>query len=302
MLVAAEIDNGLSEAILRTLQYYAWFSYPLQEAEIRDNCAMLCKEDALRPHLQRLQEEGKVYCCEGYYSPSAEVASLVERRILGNARAARDVQRAEQIGRLIFTTPFVQFVGISGSLSKGYSDANTDFDFFIITRKNRLWISRTLLHLFKKLTFLVGQQHKFCMNYFLDESALTLAERNIYTATELRTMIPVCGAGTYTRLMDANRWVYNFLPNGRQEGLNRQPENDGLFKKAFSGLLGLCNPDGVNHFLMRITDSKWRRKWARKGYPAEDYELAFKTTLHISKNHPANYQKRILEALSRKEP
>jgi hypothetical protein len=301
MLVVTDTDK-LGEAIYRTLQYYAWFSYPLKAGEILRNCGLPCSEEELLPHLHMLQEQGRVHGLNGYYSPSPDIEALVERRSLGNERAIKELRRARTVGRLIFQAPFVCFVGISGSLSKGYSDAHTDFDFFIITRKDRLWISRTLLHLFKKLTFLVGQQHKFCMNYFLDDSALLLEERNIYTATELSSMVPVAGAATYHRLMEANSWLRHFLPN--YLGEEHAPLNDkgSLMKGFFTALLGLINPSGLNRFLMRLTDQKWRRKWARKGFPAEDYNLAFKTTLHISKNHPANYQKRILEALSRKAP
>jgi len=301
MPVVTDTDIGLSEAISRTLQYYAWFSYPLQAAEIRRNCGMACSEEEMRHHLSILQEQGEVYSLNGYFSPSADIEALVERRILGNDRALKDIRRARIIGRLIYHAPFVRFVGISGSLSKGYSDQHTDFDYFIITQKDRLWISRTLLHLFKKLTFIVGQQHKFCMNYFLDESALTLEERNIYTATELSSMIPVCGAGPYRRLIEANSWVRHFLPNYRGDEQAPIKDKGSLIKSLFSALISVMNPSGLNRFFMRLTDHKWRRKWARKGYPAEDYNLAFKTTLHISKNHPANYQKRILEALSRKD-
>jgi hypothetical protein len=68
-----------------------------------------------------------------------------------------------------------------------------------------------------------------------------------------------------------------------------------------SGVIDVLQPGSVNRMLMRMTDTKWQKKWARKGYPAEDYDLAFKTRINISKNHKANYQKRLLEALRPKE-
>jgi hypothetical protein len=39
---------------------------------------------------------------------------------------------------------------------------------------------------------------------------------------------------------------------------------------------------------MRLTAGKWQKKWAERNYPMSDYKIAFKTTLHMSKNHPAN--------------
>ncbi len=301
MLMDIEVNDKLGAAIDRTLQYYAFFRYPLQAAEIRQSCPLPCSEEAVQCHLERMLDRGAVFTAQGYYSSSPDISELLRRRLDGNARAAADIARAKRAGRIIYQFPFVSFVGISGSLSKGYSDAQADFDFFIVTRRDRLWISRTVLHLFKKLTFAVGAQHRFCMNYFIDESALPLEERNIYTATELSSLLPVCGTETYRALMQANAWVRQALPNfGHAEAAGMYDEAHWL-KRGSAALLNRLRPAALNGFLMRLTDVKWRRKWSRKGFPAEDYDLAFKTTLHISKNHRANYQKRILEALDRKE-
>jgi hypothetical protein len=46
---------------------------------------------------------------------------------------------------------------------------------------------------------------------------------------------------------------------------------------------------------MELTDKKWRKKWARKNFPMEAYDLAFKTRLYVSKNHDKNYQEKILK-------
>jgi hypothetical protein len=93
----------------------------------------------------------------------------------------------------LYRFPFVRGIGISGSLSKNYADEDADIDFFIITSRNHLWIARTFLHGLKKLSFLVGKQDWYCMNYFIDEEALVIAEKNIFTATEVVTLKPVCG-------------------------------------------------------------------------------------------------------------
>src|SRR6266478_4413244 len=98
-----------------------------------------------------------------------------------------------KIGRFLSRFPYVTGVGISGSLSKMDAREKADFDFFIVTKANRLWIARTIMHLFKKLTFITGKQHLYCMNYYLDEKALQLRDQNIYTAVEAITLIPVSG-------------------------------------------------------------------------------------------------------------
>lgn len=302
MPTLTEVDKRLGMAIDRALQYYGFFRYPLKISEIRRACQEVCTEEEVRAYLNTRVAQGKAFALDGYYAQTADLPALLERRLKGNAKAERDIKKARRCGRFIYQFPFVRFVGISGSLSKGYSDERTDFDFFIVTAGNRLWICRTLLHLFKKLTFLAGRQHDYCMNYFIDEHALSLEEQNIYTATELSSIIPVCGAGTYQQLLQANAWVWNMLPNSKSPEAKEVYDANGAGKRILTACINLLHPAGLNRFFMWLTDTKWRRKWARKGYPAADYPLAFKTTLHISKNHPANYQKRILEELKPKDP
>jgi len=40
----------------------------------------------------------------------------------------------------------------------------------------------------KKLSFIIGQQHHLCMNYFIDEHYLRLDEKNLFTRIELSTL------------------------------------------------------------------------------------------------------------------
>jgi len=288
-------------AISSTLQYYAFFRYPLTASEIHQRAAACCTLKEVTEYLNELEILGQLYTHEGYYTLLNDAPALVARRKAGKIQADKDLVQARRIGTFIYQFPFVKFVGISGSLSKGFADRNSDFDFFIVTSGNRLWIARTLLHLFKKMTFAVGQQHKFCMNYFIDEHALCLEEQNIYTATELSSLLPICGAACYHELMAANKWCIDFLPNWQKIKPEATIKNNRTLAGKFAEwAINKFWPEHWNKKLMNLTDAKWQRKWARKDYPADDYGLAFKTTLHVSKNHKANYQKKVLEQVNKK--
>jgi hypothetical protein len=200
--------------------------------------------------------------------------------------------KARRAAKFISLFPFVKFVGISGSLSKGYADERTDFDFFIVTAANTLWICRTLLHLTKKMSYLVGKQHWMCMNYFIDEQKLELEEKNIFTQIELSTLVPVYNQDMYRSILLSNK---NNLPNLEYLGLNPDEDMQDAMPSFKKEKNTWWRP--LNLWLMKLTDKKWRRKWQKKGYPMSDYALAFKTTPYISKNHPKNYQKTILKQL-----
>jgi len=295
----AETNDSIPAGILLTLKYFGIFSYPLHPAEIHRFHSHSCSLKAVETSLALLNSEGRVTVSpEGFYSLAGGENWSAARKA-GNKKALEILARAGRYTRIIKSFPFVEAVAISGSLSKYFAGEDADIDYFIIARRNRLWIARSLLHMFKKLTFLNGSQHCFCMNYFLDEEALELTDKNLYTAIELVTLIPVYNAEKISALKNVNNWTCNFLPNATQEQDLKylQETRRGLIKKMAEWMLNLLWPEKVNRFLMRFTDQKWRKKWQKKGFPMEEYDQAFFTSLHVSKNHPANFQKRILSAL-----
>jgi len=286
---------------LSVLEYFELFFYPLRAEEILSYSSVICTPEEISSALEEQLAHHKIYEHNNYYSVNKDIKQQVIKREKGNKIAVIKTIDAKRIGRFIFGFPFVKFVGISGSLSKGYAGEKCDYDFFIITSNNRLWICRTILHLFKKITFLAGQQDKFCMNYFIDESALKIEEKNRFTATELLTLIPINRNKIYDDFLSSNNWIHSFFPNNKlcaDTNIKTEPVRFG--KKFLEFIFDHLFPRKLNKALMKLTDLKWRNKWARKDFPMEDYDLAFKTTLHVSKNHPLNHQKKVLEHLKKK--
>jgi hypothetical protein len=80
--------------------------------------------------------------------------ALVDRRRNGNRKANQLLAKANEITKLLYNFPYVRAIGIQVLYSKNFADKNADIDYFIITKANRLWIARTLMHLYKKLPFL----------------------------------------------------------------------------------------------------------------------------------------------------
>jgi hypothetical protein len=141
------------------------------------------------------------------------------------------------------------------------------------------------------------------MNYFIDTSSLTIVHQNQYSAIETATLMPVYGIAWIEKFVQENNWIKRFLPNSKNNldehfllKKRKQP-----VKSFFENLANLLFPEQINLFFMEITDKKWRRKWSRKEYDPQDYEKAFYTSLHISKNHPVDYEKKVLKALKNTE-
>mgnify|MGYP000877726963 CR=1 FL=1 len=296
-MVGTIVEYDKKEKILAVLKYFAIFRYPLKTEEIIGHCSVACSQSEIGTLLEELLQQKSAFFCKGYYANSPNIADWVQEREQANSLAQEKILSAARVARFIFAFPFVEFVGISGSLSKGVADSKSDFDFFILTSPERLWIARSILHAFKKLTFLVGAQHRLCMNYFMDVSHPELEEKNIFTAVELSSMLPVCGLKVYEQFMRKNEWIKSILPNTYTPFIQTPVIKDKPVLFRLMELPFLPFAGWLNKKLMKLTDTKWRKKWARKNYPPEDYELAFRTTLYQSKNHPANHQKRTLEIL-----
>lgn len=277
--------------IFQLLRYFNLFNHPLKlEDFFKFSNSDIGIRD-LQYCLQELELTGNVKKIGEFYLLSDASSKIIKKRVEGETKAEQLIPRALKVGRLIGHFPFVKFVGVSGSLSKGYADEKSDFDYFIITSNNTLWICRTLLHIFKKLSFLVGLQHQFCMNYFIDECHLKIEEENIFTQIELSSLIPAFDKGLYNNLLLMNK---SNLPNLGNLMFCAKSTNsfwEYQIKQYYEKNKSL---KWLNRLLMKITDWKWRNKWKARGYPKEDYALAFKTTPFVSKNHPANYQKKIL--------
>lgn len=286
----------LKDNILRTLGYYHVFRHPLYVHEIHAFLQAEVSQTELQHTLDNMVREEHIFYAYNMYSLENS-SQIFLKRLVGADMAAEKMMEARRCAALIASFPFVRAVCVSGSLSKGYADENSDIDFFIITTRQRLWICRTLLHIFKKFTFIVNRQHSFCMNYFIDESRLCLEEKNLFTATELATLVPVYNKQLHSRLLSENEdWMKGYFPNMEMGNKHFQTiSTKSIVRKSAEWLLNILWPERMNMVLMHLTDRLWRRKWKRKDYPMDDYEIAMKTKWYVSKQHPLNYQKKVLE-------
>ena len=290
--------SNLEEGCLLALKYFGIFRYPLKLEEIHIFNPSKATLEETRSALEDLLAEGIIYQSGQFYMPVKD-EDWVPAREKANEKAFQLLAKTGKFGSIIAAFPFVRGIAISGSLSKFSATENPDIDYFIITEADRLWIARTMLHLFKKLTFITGHQHYFCMNYFIDTKSLTISHPNLYSAIEAVTLLPLYNAPLFELFNNENRWTRDYLPNhpGLANFTYVLEFKKYRLKKILEAISAILFPDKVNHFLMRLTDRKWRRKWRRAGYPEDDYDRAFMTSLHISKNHPVDYEKKVLTSL-----
>jgi hypothetical protein len=293
-----QINNGVA-VVLRTIIYYDIFNYPLTESDIMTNCGLSnTTSQPCSNALQYLVDKKIVYNLGEYYSLNDNYAA-VERRIKGNDEAKKWLKKSRRFSRLISWFPFVRGISLSGSLSKGFVNEDPDIDYFIITKPNRLWIARTLLIGFKKI-FLLNSYKYFCLNYFVTQDHMEIEEKNLFTATEIATMIPVFGKHVKKSFFESNQWIREFFPHFEIEVKEDVPFNrTGTLKRFIEFLLSGKLGDKLDNRFMNTTMKHWSKKFGEQ-FTKEEFLLSFKSGKDISKHHPQNFQKKVLEKFNSK--
>jgi predicted nucleotidyltransferase len=285
--------NDAKENILATLAYFDIFKYPLTGGEIYLFLKNRYDQFDFEWALKYLVASQAVYQFGNFYTLKND-HSLIVRRYNGNKKAAELIKVAGKVGDMLIKFPYVRGIAISGSLSKNFADENSDIDLFIITAKNRLWIARTLMHIFKKLTFLVNKQDYFCMNYYIDEDQLEIKEKTIYTAIEVVTLIPLQGDTVIEQFYAANSWTRGFLPNKIMRLSSAKPLNPSLFKTVIEKLFNNPLGNAIDTALMKITDGRWNKKTAQKKVNSKGAVMSMDTGKHYAKPDPGNFQAKLL--------
>jgi predicted nucleotidyltransferase len=285
---------NLKKNIVSTLAYFDMFDYPLSYNEIFLFLECGCGEGEFKKTLNDLLACKLIYQFDNFYSLKNDF-TLITRRNQGNKKAQELLKKAKTVGQLLIRFPYVRGIGISGSLSKNFADENSDIDLFIITKKNRLWIARTLMHFFKKLTFLVNKQHYYCMNYYIDEVQLEIVEKNIYTAIEVATLIPLEGDSTFAAFYSANTWAKDYLPNKTMRTSSTGPIKNYVLKTGIELLFNNTFGCWIEQKLMGITAERWNKKTQQKKLNSRGTVMGMSVGKHFAKPDPVNFQVKLIE-------
>lgn len=252
-----ELDSAslprLEEAILKTVAYVDVFDYPLSAPEIhRYLIGVLSKESDIERVLNNLSQKGNfLENRDGYFSLLRR-GNIVETRKQRKEIAKILWPRAEYYGNIIAALPFVLMVSVTGSLAVDNADLDSDIDYLIVTRKNRLWTTRAMIVLIVRLAAKRGTA--ICPNYLVTEDAMAFQEKNLYTAREVAQMEPVAGFEFYKKMREENKWVEEFLPNA-----SGPPKMHLIESQAVSGRFHWLSKSA--EILFRTPPGSWAETW-----------------------------------------
>ena len=284
--------------ILAALAYFDLFDYPLTQPEIFTYLRSSCSYEDFTNALHKLTSENHVMRFDDFYSLKGNYSQVLGRRTR-DLKSRKGIVAAEKIAGLLSCFPFVRGIAVLDAYSKNIAGGNPAIDLFIITDRNRLWLARSFVHCFKKIRFLLNKQDALCINYYADEERLQLKEKNIYTAMEVATLVPLRGIEVFQRFYRVNSWYKNFLPNHGMKISYLQAIKQPFLKKflevLFNNLLG-CALDNI---LMRITTRKWK-KTKQKKVTQRGVVLEMDAGKHYARLCPENFQNKLIALYEQK--
>lgn len=212
-------ERACDKDIRKTLSYSAVFKYPMSKFQLysflitRNNYSVKFFERSLR----RLVKKRHIKAKNGKYH-------LTNIRPISwglRDRYTKDLFESAKIGfKALKAVPWIKMAAVTGSAASNNAQKDDDLDIFIITEKNRLWITRgfvtLILSVINKYARGGEGNGKFCCNLFVDESRSKWKKeaRNLYVAREILSMHPFIDRDNmYFRFLKQNDWCFRYFRN-----------------------------------------------------------------------------------------
>jgi predicted nucleotidyltransferase len=212
-------EKSCDKAILRTLSYSSIFQYPMSLFQLYT--FLITKNEFefefFKKSLRRLVKKRHIKAKDGkYYLPNTRPVSWSLRYKYSEDLMKETLEYIKPLRSI----PWIKLVTVTGSLAKYNAKKDDDIDIFIITDKNRLWLTRGFVFIILKIINKYAQgpesKRKFCCNLFVDESKMlwNKEKHNLYIAHEILSMHPIMIRDeTYLRFLKDNEWVFKYFKN-----------------------------------------------------------------------------------------
>lgn len=216
-------QQELSLSIVKTIVFFDIFSYPLTAYEIYNYLPYKAKFKEVSDVLPFLIELGVISEKDCFYYLNDQGKNYVSR-LNRYHLANRKLKIAKKVAKYFSYLPFVKMVALSNLIGRHNMRDESDIDIFIITGKNRLWLSRFfcagLMKVLNKRPTKEDKKDKICLSFYVDSDHLDLSNLSLENGDDwyfyywLAGLYPLYDEGSYyLRLMQSNQWLKNYLPN-----------------------------------------------------------------------------------------
>jgi hypothetical protein len=264
--------------IIKTLAWFDVFDYPLRERQIFEYLfkSKMNKEE-LSVGLKELKKKNKIGEKDGYYFLLSR-DEIIEIRKEREKESFRKIRRTKLAAMFLARLPFVKSIMVCNSLGNMNAKKEDDIDLFIITKKNKIWLTRFLTTGFFKVFNLRPNKKtikdKFCFSFYVTENNLNLqnlVKRNIDDPLSwwwLTNLILIYDEKDYfDKLLNENEWLKNVLPNFEDRCLRKRDQFKidvgSIFKKFLEKVIG--GEKQVKKIQLKIMPEKLKKEIGENG-------------------------------------
>lgn len=224
------MGTNISDYLFATVAYADVFDYPLSEDDLYYwSIKKIPRKNFRAKPIANVKRSQYLYFLKGR-------ESIIDTYNDRHQYSKNKWEVARSTAMFLQFIPSIFLIGVTGGVAVNNATSHDDIDFFFITAKGTLWITRLLVIFALDL---LGKRrkpsdtnvtNKICLNMFMSEEAMALPkkERDLFSAHEVLQMEPLWSRrDTYRRFLQANGWVEEYLPVAwgiKQKGFNRHPK------------------------------------------------------------------------------
>lgn len=216
--------EDVQKAIMRVIVFFDMFDYPLTEFEIwkylslKIDFNMICdvvSDDNFRDRYGVENFQGFYFLCGR--------RDIVKSRMARYNYTDRKFKIALKVMRLFKFIPWIRLVAVGNIVGTNNLDDDGDIDLFIVTDRDRAWVTRLFCVGFMVMLRMRPQKgnerDKICLSFFVDSSDLNLqkikiSDKDIYFDHWFLGLKPIYDRdGAYCDLLRENKWIKDIFPN-----------------------------------------------------------------------------------------
>ena len=285
------IDYELLDKTYKLIKYFDLFDYPLIIEELE---SLICKD--VKKYILHLEEKGLIETYENFCYVKGKrwtIENIRKEKVYFEKNKKKILNSAF----ILSNFPFVRAVILTGSVANGILNKYDDFDFLVIVAKNRLWICRTIITLFRRfisLNYRKTNFKNFCVNYYLSEENLEIQDKNEFIALQIFLSQPLINLSLYNKFISENNWINNYYKLDNKKLLfEPKKRNLSIIQVFFEFVINLFWNKRLEKKLLNLHYNYW----IKRNKISNIEEFNFRASMDVIKNDFGLRQKFMLKEL-----
>lgn len=243
------MQSELSKRIITTIIYYDILDYPLTSFEIwKYLISKKRKEENEKREDQSPCSLSKVVIAlddndtrryieeyRGFYFPKGR-RELVAKRLERSKIAEKKYKILERAVFWLRFVPFVRMILVTGRLAMKNTEKKSDLDLLIALKGGHIFTGRFLatglVHILGMRRYGRKIANRVCLNYFITDQSLEIADQNIFSSSEYYFARPLFGKEVFKKFQAVNDWIETIRANYViEESFNLKLVEEGVFTR-----------------------------------------------------------------------